>query len=166
MKKTVLTISIMALLLFSCSSDKGNGPEVNGSANIVGTWDATELQVDESSASDNAIFAREALAYLTDQNCYIITLEFNSDLTATATNSANALEINQTSTGFDIPCPTTFETEASTYTYENNVVSFVNVNGEFVEVDVTIEGDIMRVDAADLQIPEFDEEGQLVFQRR
>ena len=166
MKKTYLTILTTAFLAISCSSDKGNGPDVDTSASIVGTWEATELRVDENTASDNAIFAREALAYLTDQNCYIITLQFNADLTATATNSANALEINQTSTGFDIPCPTTFETETSTYTYENNVVSFVNVNGEVVEVDVTIEGDIMRVDAADLQIPEFDEEGQLVFQRQ
>ncbi|UWX55471.1 hypothetical protein NYZ99_02760 [Maribacter litopenaei] len=108
---------------------------------------------------------REALAYLTDQNCIIITLQFNADLTATATNSTEYLEIDTTS-GFNIPCPTTFETESSTYTYENNIVSFVNVNDEVVEVDVTIDGDIMLVDAADLQIPEFNESGQLVFQRR
>lgn len=165
MKKTILTTLIMALLVISCSSDKGNGTEVDVSANIVGTWDATELRIDEATASDNAIFAREALAYLTDQNCIIITLQFNADLTATATNSTDYLEIDTTS-GFNIPCPTTFETESSTYTYENNVVSFVNVNDEVVEVNVIIDGDNMLVDAADLQIPEFNESGQLVFQRR
>ena len=165
MKKTYLTILTMAFLVISCSSDKGNGPEVDTSANIIGTWDATEFLVDENTASDNAIFAREALAYLTDQNCTIITLQFNADLTASATNSTDYLEIDTTS-GFDIPCPTTFETETSTYTYENNMVSFVNVNGEVVEVNVTIDGNTMLVDAADLQIPEFEEEGQLVFQRQ
>ena len=165
MKKTIFTILIMAFLVISCSSDKGNGPEVDASANIVGTWDATELRIDEATASDNAIFAREALAYLTDQDCNTIILQFNADLTATATNFTDYLEIDTTS-GFNIPCPTTFETESSTYTYENNVVSFVNVNDEVVEVNVIIDGDIMLVDAADLQIPEFNESGQLVFQRR
>ncbi|KAA2218626.1 hypothetical protein F0361_03105 [Maribacter flavus] len=165
MKKTYLTILTTAFLAISCSSDKGNGSDIDATANIVGAWEATELRVDENTASDNAIFAREALAYLTDQNCTIITLQFNADLTASATNSTDYLEIDTTS-GFDIPCPTTFETETSTYTYENNMVSFVNVNGEVVEVNVTINGDTMLVDAEDLQIPEFDEEGQLVFQRR
>lgn len=164
MKKNIFPILLLASFMFSCSSDKGSGSEIDASANIVGTWDATELRIDEATASDNAIFAREALAYLTDQNCIIITLQFNADLTATATNSTEYLEIDTTS-GFNIPCPTTFETESSTYTYENNVVSFVNVNDEVVEVDVTIDGDIMLVDAADLQIPEFNESGQLVFQR-
>ena len=157
---------LLSSFIFSCSSDKDNGSEIETSASIVGTWDATELRIDEATASDNAIFGKEILDYLTDKDCYIITLQFNEDLTATATNSANYIEINATSSGLDIPCPTTFETESSTYTYENNVVSFVNVNDEVVEVDVTIDGDIMLVDAADLQIPEFNESGQLVFQRR
>lgn len=165
MKNTIF-LFLIAAILFSCSSDKDGESTVETSANIVGTWDATELRIDEATASDDAIFGREILAYLTDKDCYIITLQFNEDLTATATNSASYIDINATSTGLDIPCPTTFETETSTYTYESNVVSFVNVNDEVVEVDVTIEGDIMLVDAEDLQIPEFNESGQLVFQRR
>lgn len=164
MKNSIFFLLVVSMI-FSCSSDKGNNPEIDPATNIVGTWDATEFRIDEATASDNAIFAREALAYLTEQNCIIITLRFNEDLTASATNSTDYLEIDTTS-GFNIPCPTTFETESSTYTYENNVVSFVNVNDEVVEVNVIIDGDNMLVDAADLQIPEFNESGQLVFQRR
>lgn len=156
----------MFSLLISCSSDKGDEPNIDSSVNIVGTWDATELQINEATASDNAFFAREILAHLTDKDCYVITLQFNADMTASATNSANFIEINATQTGLDIPCPTQSDTETSTYSYEGNVVSFVDANGDTVAVDVTINEDVMTVDAADLQIPEFNESGQLIFQRR
>lgn len=166
MKKIVLSLLVMVALLISCSSDKENGTNVDSTVNIIGTWDATELQVNESTASDDAFFAREILAHLTDKGCYIITLQFNADMTASAINSANYIEINATQTGLDIPCPTESDTETSTYTYDANVVSFVDANGDTVAVDVTIDGDVMTVDAADLQIPEFNESGQLIFQRR
>src|SRR6056297_2089865 len=166
MKKIVLSLFAMVPLLISCSSDKEDGPNIDSSVNIVGTWDATELQIEESTASDDAFFAREILAHLTDKDCYVITLQFNADMTASAINSANFIEINATQTGLDIPCPTQSETETSTYTYDGNVVSFVDANGDTIEVDVSINGDVMSVDAADLQIPEFDESGQLIFQRR
>lgn len=156
----------MFSLLISCSSDKGDEPNIDSSVNIVGTWDATELQINEATASDDAFFAREILAHLTDKDCYVITLQFNADMTASATNSANFIEINATQTGLDIPCPTQSDTETSTYSYEGNVVSFVDANGDTVAVDVTINEDVMTVDAADLQIPEFNESGQLIFQRR
>ncbi|MDC6387367.1 lipocalin family protein [Maribacter sp. PR1] len=166
MKKSVFSFLIMFSLLISCSSDKGDEPNIDSSVNIVGTWDATELQIDESTANDDALFAREILAHLTDKDCYIITLQFNADMTASAINSANFIEINATQTGLDIPCPTQSDTETSTYSYEGNVVSFVDANGDTVAVDVTINGDVMTVNAADLQIPEFNESGQLIFQRR
>lgn len=166
MKNVVFILMGMFALLISCSSDKDSGAEVNGSSKIIGTWDVNEFRIDEATGTDEAFFAREALKILVDKNCYIITLEFNEDMTATATNSANYLVIN-TDNGFpDIQCPNQWDTETKAYTYDANVVSFVDDTGEVVEVNVSIEGDVMIVDAAELQIPDFNESGQLVFQRR
>ena len=153
-------------LLFSCSSDKDENNMDNPLSSIVGTWDAIELVIDSGTASDEAIFGREILHFLTNRNCSIITLRFNENLTAEASNSANYVEVNATSSGLDIPCPNQSDVESSTYTYDGAVVSFVDLDGTTVNVDVSIADDVMTVDAADLEIPNFDESGELIFRKR
>ncbi|MFS4455914.1 hypothetical protein [Maribacter sp. 2304DJ31-5] len=166
MKKYFLSLIMVSLLLFSCSSDKDENNMDDPSTSIVGIWDATELVINDATASDEAIFGREILDFLTDRNCTIITLRFNEDLTAEASNSANYVEVNATSSGLDIPCPSQSDVESSTYTYDGSVVSFVDLDGATVNVDVTIEDDVMTVDAADLEIPNFNESGNLIFRKR
>ncbi len=153
-------------LLFSCSSDKDENSEDSSSNNIVGTWDATELKINNETATDDAKFGKQILDFLTDKDCFIITLQFNQDLTAIATNAANYVEVNASNSGLDVPCPTQSDTESSTYTYDDNVVSFIDADGQQIEVRVTVQGDIMTVNAADLEIPNFDESGELIFRRR
>ncbi len=133
---------------------------------ILGTWVATELIIDSNTASDDAKFAKQILDVLTDKDCYIVTLQFNEDLTARATNSANYVEINATNTGLDVPCPTQSDVESSTYTFDGKVVTILDSNGESVLVDVTINGDVMTVDAKDLEIPDFADSGDLIFVKR
>jgi hypothetical protein len=133
---------------------------------IIGTWDATELVIDNTTASDDAKFGKQILDFLTDKDCYIITLQFNEDLTAEASNAANFVEVNATATGLDVPCPTESDSESSTYTFDGSVVSIVDMNGDTINVDVRIQGDIMTVDAADLEIPNFDDSGELIFRKR
>ena len=166
MKKSIFFLFFATSLLLSCSSDKDESTEDNSSSNIVGTWDATELQVNNETASDDAKFGKQILDFLTDRDCYIITLQFNQDLTAMATNAANYVEINANATGLDVPCPTQSDSESSTYSYDGNVVTFLDANGQQIEVRVSIQGDVMTVNAADLEIPNFDESGELIFKRR
>lgn len=166
MKKSILFLFATASLLFSCSSDKDEDNGENSSNDIVGNWDATELQINNDTASDDAKFGKQILDFLTDKDCYIITLQFNQDLTAVATNAANYVEVNANATGLDIPCPSQSDAESSTYTYDGSVVSFLDANGQQIEVSVDIQGDIMTVNAADLEIPNFDESGELIFRRR
>lgn len=166
MKGKIVGFLFVALVVISCSSDKDGD---NGNSNsIVGTWDATELVIDQDSASDEAVIGSQILELLSNDGCYIITLRFNEDLTATASNSIT--EAISTATfgagGLVVPCPNDFEVVSNTYTFENGVVSFLNQDGETVNVDVRINGDIMRVDAQSLQLPEVNEPGELVFQRR
>ncbi|WP_241240758.1 lipocalin family protein [Maribacter sp. MJ134] len=165
LKKICGSIALVSLL-FSCSSDKDSDSMDSSPSAIIGTWDATELVIDNTTASDDAKFGKQILDFLTDKDCYIITLQFNEDLTAEATNAANFVEVNATATGLDVPCPTESDSESSTYTFDGSVVSIVDMNGDTINVDVLIQGDIMTVDAADLEIPNFDDSGELIFRKR
>lgn len=166
--KHILFFLGIALVLISCSSDKNDGEaEVQvASTAILGTWDATELVIDNATASDNTKFAKGILDLLTDKDCYVVTLTFNEDLTASASNSANYVEVNATGTGLDIPCPTEADLESSTYTFDGTTVTTTNSNGEVLNINVSIDGDVMTVDAADLEIPNFSDDGQMLFVKR
>lgn len=166
MLKKIFGSMALVSLLFSCSSDKDSDSMDSSPSAIIGTWDATELVIDNTTASDDAKFGKQILDFLTDKDCYIITLQFNEDLTAEATNAANFVEVNATATGLDVPCPTESDSESSTYTFDGSVVSIVDMNGDTINVDVRIQGDIMTVDAADLEIPNFDDSGELIFRKR
>ncbi|WP_405410640.1 hypothetical protein [Maribacter sp. Asnod1-A12] len=168
MYKHILLIAGVVLTLVSCSSDKDetqNEAEFNSAA-IIGTWDATELEIDNETASDDVKFGKQILDFLTEENCFIITLQFNEDLTASASNSANYIEVNATATGLDIPCPTESDVNESTYTFDGETVTTIDENGEEVAIGVTIDGNVMTLDASDLDIPNFSEDGQLIFVKR
>ncbi|NND79660.1 MAG: hypothetical protein HKN53_07170 [Maribacter sp.] len=166
MQRYSLFYVLAAFLIFSCSSDKIE--EVVDASSIIGTWDATELMINNDTASDDAKNARDILNFLTAKDCYILSFTFNSDLTVTGSNSSNYVEIsvNSAGTGLEIPCPTESDTEASTYTFDGMVLNILDGNGETVSVDVTINGDVMAVDAADLDIPNFNDSGELIFIKR
>lgn len=166
--KHILFFLGIALVLISCSSDKNDSEaeEQVASTAILGTWDATELVIDNATASDNTKFAKGILDLLTDKDCYVVTLTFNEDLTASASNSANYVEVNATGTGLDIPCPTEADLESSTYTFDGTTVTTTKSNGEVLNINVSIDGYVMTVDAADLEIPNFSDDGQMLFVKR
>ncbi len=166
MQRYSLLLIVAAFMVYSCSSDKV--VEVVDASSIIGTWEATELMINNETASDDAKNARDILNFLTAKDCFILSFTFNSDLTVTASNSSNYVEIsvNSAGTGLEIPCPTQSDNEASTYTFDGMVLTILDGNGETITVDVTIDGDMMTVDAADLDIPNFNDSGELVFVKR
>lgn len=168
MYKNILALLGCALVFVSCSSDKNDAAieeEMTLNA-LVGTWNATELKIDNNTASDDAKLAKGILDLLTDKECYLVTLQFNEDLTASARNSASYVEFDFSASSFDVPCPTQYDEETSTYTFEDGVVTTIDSNGEVLMIDVSIDGDIMSVDAADLEIPDFADSGELIFVRQ
>ena len=86
--KSKILFMFLAVLAGSCSNDKSNDNAADANS-IVGTWDATELKIDDSTASDDAKNGRDALAFLTARDCYVITFTFNEDLSVVAENSVN-----------------------------------------------------------------------------
>ena len=155
----------VAGLVFSCSSDK----EVNAGPNaILGTWDLTALQIDENNATNEEEFGKEILDFLTAEECYIITLTFNADLSVVSESSADYLQINVNpgGTGLDIPCPTQKDTDESTYTFDGETLTYIDDSLETVTVSVQFSGNTMIMSAVELGIDNFDTGGQLVFTKR
>ncbi|MFT5738135.1 MAG: hypothetical protein ACJAU2_001333 [Maribacter sp.] len=164
MKSKLFTLVCAVVFVWSCSTDNEDS---SGSKNdIVGTWDATALNVDINTASEEAQLGQQVLNFLSNNNCFIITLQFNEDLTAEARNAVADLDVSIGAGGFTIPCPTEFEIETNTYAYSDGVVRFLNEDGETVNALVSINGDIMTVNASSLEIPDFNETGELVFKRQ
>ncbi|WP_419213749.1 hypothetical protein ACNR9Q_06230 [Maribacter sp. X9] len=168
MNRNILTLLGAIVVLFSCSSDKNEAEtqeEISLNA-IVGTWDATELKIDNATATDNAKLAKGILDLLTDKDCYVVTLEFKEDLTAKAKNSASYVEFDLTGSSFEVPCPTQSDVQTSTYEFDGKVVTTIDADGNTLMIDVSIEGDVMTVDATDLEIPDFTDSGELIFVKR
>lgn len=164
MKRNLLLLFLASGLIFSCSKDDKDDPQV-AQNKIVGEWQVTELQIDDNTASDDAKFNRDVLVFLTERNCYILKFNFKADLTVIVENSENNLPYEEILTGSVFSCPTESETTMSTYAYDGAVLTIVDTEGETVLVDVTISGTTMTVDAADLNIEDFNDEGKLIFEK-
>jgi len=154
-------------LIYSCSNDddKSTATETNA---IVGSWQATELRIDDQTASDDAKNGRDALDFLTAKDCYIITFTFNQDLTVVAENSVNylSIDVNSSGTGLDIPCPTEKDTDSSTYTYDGATLAILDSSGETVTTAATVNGNTLTIDASGLNIPNFNASGELIFNKQ
>ncbi len=166
MKCKILLLFLVSMLIFSCSKDDENNNAETAQNFILGEWQATELQINNATASDDAKFGKQILDFLTERECFILTFNFNADLTVTAENSADYLTINATASGLDVPCPAQSDTSASTYTYDGSVLTTIDENGLTLMIDVTIDGDTMTVDATDLDIDNFNDQGQLIFKKK
>ncbi len=166
MKTYVITLLAACTLLFSCSSDKED-PNVNEN-NLIGTWELTALEIDDSSASDDEKFGRDILEFLSAIDCSLLTITFNEDLTVITENSGNYLEINvsPSGTGLDVPCPTSKDTSVDSYTFEGGVLTYIDEDMQETKVNVSIENNTMRISATELSFANFDEGGFLVFTKR
>ena len=160
MKIKFLLLFLVAGLFFSCSSDADDDNSEEDT--IVGVWQAYELKVNNDTASDDEKNARDLLAYLTAKECYVLSFEFKVDLTVTIENSVEYLERD----GFNIPCPTEKDTETTVYVYADGKLTYTDEDQQEISVDVSIDGDTMTVDAADLDIPNLNAGGQLIFKRK
>ena len=150
-------------LLFSCSDDKDENND-----SIIGTWDLTAYEIDEMTATDDQEFAQEILQFLSAIDCTILSYTFNEDGTVISRDSGDYLEINANpgGSGLDIPCPTESDVEDGMYTYEEGVLTYIDEVEGNTEVEVEINGNTIRIGAAELGIDNFEDGGVLVFTRR
>ncbi|RTE55045.1 hypothetical protein EHW67_00285 [Arenibacter aquaticus] len=163
MKYKLVLLFLSASLFFSCSNDSGDAePKAE---NIIGVWQAYELRINYDTASDDEKNAKDLLDYLTAKDCYVLTFNFKEDLNVVIDNSLAYLELTFSSDGLGFPCPAEKDTETTVYSYEEGVLSYVDDDGQTLTMEVSIDGDVMMVDAADLDVLEVEAGGQLVFKR-
>lgn len=166
MKLHALVLFCAAALILSCSNDNDNNEIETAQNSIVGEWQATELQINDQTASDDAKLGKLVLDFLTARDCFILTFNFKADLTVTAEDSADYLPVNEILTGSDFACPMESDTTESTYTYDGSILTTIDENGQTLSIAVTISDNTMTLDATDLDIENFNDEGQLIFKRK
>jgi len=165
MKRNLFILFISSFVLFSCSTDENNQDDIDDpSTAIIGSWRAIEFQAADPNNSTLNLGA-EILDNLTAEECYILTFIFNSDLTVMVENAVNFVVPNATPNGLSVECPTQSNTESSTYTYDGTILTIVDQNGEMQSIQVTIEGDIMTVNATDLDVDNLNADGSVIFER-
>jgi len=165
MKHNLLLLLIVVTLSFSCSKDDTKSSDADPESAIVGSWQARQFKAADPNSS-NVNIGAEILSNLTAEECYILTFTFNEDLSLIAESSINYLELNFSATGLEVPpCPTQSDTETSTYTYDGTTLTTVDTDGVIVMVKVNIDGNTMSADATDLDIPNFDGDGELIFEK-
>lgn len=166
MKHNLVLLFVLTTLLFSCSSDKDD--VVQEESGIVGSWELTALQVDNSTASDEEKYAQDILSFLSAMDCSIMTITFNADLSVITEDSGNYLEINVNpgGTGLDVPCPTQKDTSVGSYIYESGVLTYIDETEMETTLNVTISGNTMSVSAAELDFANFNDGGELIFTKR
>lgn len=166
MKTYLLTLFAACALMFSCSSDKED-PALSEN-NLIGSWELTALEIDETAASDDEKNASDILDFLAAIDCSLITLTFNEDLSVITENSGNYLEINvnATGTGLDVPCPSSKDTSVDNYTFDGEVLTYIDKDLQETKVNVSFSGNTMRISATDLDFANFNDGGVLVFTKR
>lgn len=163
MKKSFFLGLLAMVLLGSCSNDNGGASP----ASIIGTWDAVALQLDENTATQDELLARDFLDILTAKDCYVLSVSFEASGTATVEDSFDYLDLTGLSQGnFNIPCPTQADSESGPYSYENGMLTFTDPLGVTSSVRATLSGNSLTMDLEGSVFDDVVSSGQLVFQRR
>lgn len=163
MKIARFALLAVAALLGACSNDGGGSADVS----IDGTWDAVALELDETTATEDELLASDFLDILTAKDCYILSVTFGQDGSATAENAFNYLDLSGVPTGnFDIPCPNQSDTETGTYVFENGELRFTDSGGVTNTAAAEISGNRLYMDLEGSVYEDFVSTGQLVFEKR
>ncbi len=165
MKKILLTFGITTMLFLSCSKD-AVVDALTGDNAIEGTWVLTDFNADAEAAGTNLNLGEDILDALTAEGCVLVSFKFDEDGNLETQSGVNYLEINAGLTGLEVSCPTEKDIEFTLYTYANGLLTFLDESGEEVTVEATIDGDIMTVNAQDLDLPNFNSEGELIFTKQ
>ncbi len=161
MKLRMIITVIAGTLLFACSSDDGD----SGSNSIVGTWDLVSLQLDGSTPEEESV--EQIISLLAAQDCYLITMLFQENGTATLETSLGYLDTTGLLTGgLGIECPSQSDTESATYSYENGQLEITDSEGMTTSLAVALSGDRITLDLEGSEFEDVGATGSMTFERR
>tara|TARA_R110002051_G_scaffold159536_3_gene230960 strand:- start:25458 stop:25952 length:495 start_codon:yes stop_codon:yes gene_type:complete len=144
MKRIIFTAIVCATLSLSCSEDK-NEDVVMGS-DLVGVWEFSEL--DTANATGNVNLLNDILISLVASGCDILSYDFKSDQTVTASFrdfTATGRDVNPGGTGLLIECPSNVITTSGVWELEGDQLSFIDTSGSIETVTVEIDGNTLTI---------------------
>jgi len=161
MKLRMIMTVIAGTLLFACSSDDGD----SGSNSIVGTWDLVSLQLDGSTPEEESV--EQIISLLAAQDCYLITMLFQENGTATLETSLGYLDPTGLLTGgLGVECPSQSDTESATYSYENGQLEITDSEGMTTSIPIVLSGDRITLDLEGSEFEDVGATGSMTFERR
>lgn len=165
MKRNLLLLFVATALLWSCSSDSEDEPNVEATS-LVGTWELIDVKINESTASDPLKFAKGIADVLIEDDCDLWTFTFNADESLVSENKFNYIEVdlNNTGDGLSVPCPTNQDVDATTYSLDGDQLTFADgiLSSETITID--LEGNTLTIAGDDLD-PNNLSGSELVFSR-
>ena len=81
---------IALVSLAACSTDnEDNQEEISEQAQLVGTFDMTDVDFEEDPNDTSLNLADEIVDRLAEEDCFLVTFTFNADGTGSVSNSVN-----------------------------------------------------------------------------
>ncbi len=147
MKLFYLGTFLLSIMLISCSTDQENETESTvETSSLIGLWSFSELDTD--GATGNVELSNDILTVLVAGGCDILTYDFKSDMTVTAsvrdyTETGNS--VNDSGTGLLIECPSDVVTTTSVWALDGDQLSFINSDGEIETITIELDGDVLII---------------------
>ncbi len=152
MKKISLLL-LGLFVVFSCSSDDSSDNEsennTEGTNDLVGTWNMTDVRFTENLLDPTLNLADEIVDFLAEENCYLASFTFNADGTLTSSNSVNYIVPDATPTGLSVDCPTESDTDSGTWSLEGNQLTLTDENDVSETLTIQFEGNSTLVISGD-----------------
>ncbi|MEK6152088.1 lipocalin family protein [Flavobacteriaceae bacterium 3-367] len=152
MKHKLILLFLAAALTFSCSSDSedDNGNETPTEDALVGTWDLTTIEIDDSVTNDDLEFAKGIVEALVAQDCDLLTLTFAADGTLTIVErdfSGVSIDVNSGGDGLSIACPETQETDTVNWSLDGDQLTITFEDQTQETVTIQLSGNTLTVGA-------------------
>jgi hypothetical protein len=160
MKKFVYLL-VLAILYNACSTDKES--LISTESLLIGTWHVSELRVDANSSDAELLFAQGIVDQLVAKECEFLSLTFipNGEVESRSGLNDVGVEINGT-TDFTVDCPSSIETEISSWALNDNQLTIHKSNGQTEILDLEITETTLVIDAQQISSQNISG-GELVF---
>ncbi|WP_047418911.1 lipocalin family protein [Cellulophaga sp. Hel_I_12] len=144
MKRIILAAMVCATLSLSCSEDKNEDAMI--ASNLVGVWEFSEL--DTANATGNVNLINDILMNLVASGCDILSYDFKSDQTVTASYrdfTETGRDVNLGGTGLLIECPSNVIMTSGVWELNGDQLSFIDTSGSIETVTIEIDGNTLTI---------------------
>lgn len=150
-KKSILLITFVCFLNFSCSTDSEK--ELFSKNSLVGTWVISDVTREESSSVS---LPQEIAKNLINKGCKIVTYTFNADDTFVGKDKLNYFVIESNGGGIEVDCPEETDTLVGTWNLNEDQLTITDPTGEETVITVNLNGNTLIIAGEDIDEDNYD----------